>query len=62
MSGTSSSENVIVPPAGFWRGTAVRERASATAEVDPLWDELVRWFEHEREWAELVATIEGAER
>ncbi len=28
--------------------------------VEPSWDEMVRWFGEQREWAELVATYADA--
>ena len=40
-------------------------RAVRAAHVDPIpadagWDEMVRWFAEQREWAELVATYADA--
>lgn len=64
---TGDQETLITPPPSFWgsRATLVRDRADDArpmTERDPVWDELVAWFEQEREWCDLVQRIEGSDR
>lgn len=53
-----------IPLQSFWSPQANKQRQSEpTAESDTgfcetVWDELVRWFDQNREWAELVACLE----
>lgn len=62
------ANTVAIPLSGFWSPTprenqprldtptALAERATA----ETTWDELVSWFEQQREWAQLAATFEPA--
>ncbi len=57
----------MVSLASFWtpvsRGNSRRsETVTAVADSasgESVWDELVRWFEQQHEWAELVAMFES---
>lgn len=56
---------LVVPLSSFWatKSRMGQHRADPTAPsgdaatAESTWNELVRWFEQEHEWAELVALL-----
>jgi len=57
-------DKVVTPPIDFWGSRPpvdqVRLAARvAASETDPAWNELVTWFEQNKEWTDLVSQIEN---